>query len=193
MLNDKAIEVIESIDAETLSALKLALEDGAALAIAGIDDADQNAVEDAHFFAKQMIERIKAADKNCDKENGFFWLSDAESDNLFQMCCDENGLIDPKDTGAAWGLCGDYNLGIYKSGDIVRMITNEILSSLPDGDGDWIECEVELMSGETVVGRVRKVDGGYEWARDQRIGTNFVADDDKRDLPEWAYNAITSN
>ena len=134
MLNKKTIEVIESIDAETLSALKLALEDGAALAIAGIDDTDQQAVEDAHYFAKKMIDRINLANKNTDKENGFFWLSDAESDNLFQMCCDENGLIGQKDTGADWGLCGEYNVDLYGSHDIVRMIANEILSSLPNAD-----------------------------------------------------------
>lgn len=58
-----AKQIIEKIQAETggddNQAVLSALEDGQALAVLGITDADLDAVEEAHSFFKQKIKKIQ--------------------------------------------------------------------------------------------------------------------------------------
>lgn len=43
-----------------------------------------------------------------DIEAGFAW-AEKDGENLFQVCVDEDGEINSKDSGFELGLCGDYN------------------------------------------------------------------------------------
>lgn len=72
-----------------------------------------------------MIETIEI-----DTEFGFAWAKDETGNNLFQVCCDENGNVDHDDCGHDWGQCGDYNESLgYKDLDDALKVFLEYLNS----------------------------------------------------------------
>lgn len=49
-----------------------------------------------------------------DVEYGFAYAAtDDDSENLFQVCCTDDGLIDLDNCGWDFGICWDYNSRLY--------------------------------------------------------------------------------
>lgn len=52
-----------------------------------------------------------------DVETGFAYAENAKGENIFQVCCIEDGSINFDDCGWDWGLCGDYNFAMHYKDD----------------------------------------------------------------------------
>jgi len=48
-----------------------------------------------------------------DGRTNFAYAVNEKGDNVFQVCCDDEGMIDPEDCGWDDGICGEYNYGLY--------------------------------------------------------------------------------
>lgn len=118
---------LADLGAKSLTQCIQALQDGEVLGKVGIT---QTQAEEVHSWCADLVERMQGASVNIDSEHGFLWLSDEKSENFFQCCVDKSGELDKSGTGATWGICGEYNLSVWKYAGIVKLIEGELLNML---------------------------------------------------------------
>lgn len=84
-----------------------------------IDDLNNNAIKISEIFRGATIE--------IDVEAGFAW-AEKDGQNLFQVCVDEDGQINRKESGFSWGVCGDFNTSRYgRDFDTLKLIHDEFI------------------------------------------------------------------